>query len=74
MQFSALTLALQNFIGIFSGGYGRLTSAINTLLAILIGIDLVLMGLWWALGGGEQGVAPILITQRPGCGFAQAAA
>ena len=54
MQFSALTLALQNFIGIFSGGFGRLTSAINTLLAILIGIDLVLMGFWWALGGGEQ--------------------
>ena len=54
MQFNALTLALQNFIGVFSGGFGRLSSAINTLLALLIGIDLVLTGLWWALGGGEQ--------------------
>ena len=54
MQFSALTLALQNFISVFAGGFNRLSMAINTLLAILIGIDLVLMGLWWALGGGEQ--------------------
>jgi type IV secretion system protein TrbL len=54
MQFSALTLALQNFISVFAGGYSRLQGAVSTLLAILVGIDLVLMGLWWALGGGEQ--------------------
>ncbi len=57
MQFSALTLALQNFIAIFSGGFGRLSSAIQTLLALLVGVDLVLMGLWWALGGGAELVA-----------------
>src|SRR5258708_21339344 len=54
MQFNALTLTLQNFIGVFAGGFGRMSTAINTLLALLIGIELILMGCWWALGGGEQ--------------------
>ena len=54
MQFSVLTLTLQNFIAVFSGGFGRMQTSINSLLAILIGIELVLLGLWWALGGGEQ--------------------
>jgi type IV secretion system protein TrbL len=55
MQFSALTLTLQTFIGIFAGGFGRLSGAINTLLAILLGIELVMTGLFWALGGGQLG-------------------
>jgi type IV secretion system protein TrbL len=54
MQFSALTLALQNFISVFAGGFARMSTAINTLLAILIGIEILLMGFWWALNGGEQ--------------------
>ncbi|MGH7293818.1 MAG: type IV secretion system protein, partial [Polyangiaceae bacterium] len=54
MQFSALTLALQNFISVFGGGFGRMSNSIHTLLAILIGIELLLMGFWWALNGGEQ--------------------
>lgn len=53
MQFNVLTLTLQNFIGVFSGGFGRMTSAIDALLAALLGIDLVLTGLFWALAGGE---------------------
>src|SRR4051812_14645127 len=57
MEFNTLTLALQNFVGVFSGGYGRISGAAHALLAGLVGIDLLLMGFWWALGGGEQLVA-----------------
>ncbi len=54
MQFNILTLTLQHFVGVFSGGFGRMSSAVHALLAALVGIDLLLMGFWWALGGGEQ--------------------
>ncbi len=54
MKFNALTLTLQNFIAAFSGGYGRLQGAANSLLGILIGIEVVLLGLWTALGGGDN--------------------
>lgn len=57
MQFNSLTLTLNNFLAAFTGGYGRLTPAINHLLWLLGGIEIVLLGLWWALGGGEQLVA-----------------
>jgi type IV secretion system protein TrbL len=53
MQFNALTLTLQNFITVFSAGYGRLHGPIQALLGILIGIEIVLLGLWAALGGGD---------------------
>jgi type IV secretion system protein TrbL len=54
MQFNTLTLTLQNFIAAFSAGYGRLQGPIESLLRILVGIDVVLLGLWAALGGGES--------------------
>jgi type IV secretion system protein TrbL len=54
VQFNSLTLTLQNFIAAFSGGYSRLQGAANGLLAILVGIEVVLLGLWTALGGGEH--------------------
>ena len=54
MQFNSLTLTLQNFIAAFSGGYSRLQGAANGLLAILVGIEVVLLGLWTALDGGEH--------------------
>ena len=54
MDFNGLTETLNNFITVFSGGFERLSGAINALLALLGGIDLVLLGFWWALGGGEQ--------------------
>ena len=54
MHFNALTLTLQNFIAAFSGGYGRLQGAANSLLGILVGIEVVLLGLWTALGGGDH--------------------
>jgi type IV secretion system protein TrbL len=54
MQFNTLTLTLQNFIAAFSGGYARLQSAAGSLLGILVGIEVVLLGLWTALSGGEN--------------------
>jgi type IV secretion system protein TrbL len=54
MQFNALTLTLQNFITALSGAYGRLQGDANSLLSILIGIEVVLLGLWSALGGGDN--------------------
>jgi len=54
MKFNALTIALHNFITIFSAGAGRMTGYANTLLYSLAAIDVVLLGLWWALDGGER--------------------
>lgn len=54
MEFNNLTTTLTNFIGVFQGGYARLQPTINGLLAALAGIDIVLIGFWWALGGGER--------------------
>ena len=54
MQFNTLTLTLQNFIGALSGGYGRLQGPIHGLLAAMVGIEIVLLGLWTALGGGDN--------------------
>jgi type IV secretion system protein TrbL len=54
MQFNTLTLTLQNFITALSGSYGRIQGAANSLLSVLIGIEVVLLGLWTALGGGDN--------------------
>ena len=54
MKFNALTLALHNFIAIFSGGATRMSGYANSLLYSLAAIDIVLLGLWWALDGGER--------------------
>jgi type IV secretion system protein TrbL len=54
MQFNTLTLTLQNFITALSGSYGRIAGAADTLLSLLIGIEVVLLGLWTALGGGDN--------------------
>jgi type IV secretion system protein TrbL len=54
VQFNSLTLTLQNFIAAFSGGYARLQGSANSLLGILVGIEVVLLGLWAALGGGDN--------------------
>jgi type IV secretion system protein TrbL len=54
MEFNTLTTTLTNFVGIFQGGYSRLQPIVNGLLAALAGIDIVLLGFWWALGGGER--------------------
>jgi type IV secretion system protein TrbL len=54
MEFNTLTTTLTNFVGVFQGGYSRLQPIINGVLAALAGIDIVLIGFWWALGGGER--------------------
>ncbi len=54
MQFNTLTLTLQNFLTALSGGYSRIQGAASTLLGILVGIEVVLLGLWTALGGGDN--------------------
>src|SRR5580692_6853195 len=54
MQFNTLTLTLQNFISALSGAYGNIQGAASSLLGILIGIEVVLLGLWTALGGGDN--------------------
>src|SRR5262245_50220120 len=54
MKFNVLTLTLHNFIALFSGGATRVAGAANWLLGSLALIDVVLIGLWWALDGGER--------------------
>jgi type IV secretion system protein TrbL len=54
MQFNTLTLTLQNFIAALSGAYSRIQGSASTLLGILVGIEVVLLGLWTALGGGDN--------------------
>ncbi len=54
MEFNTLTTTLTTFVGVFQAGYSRLAPTINGLLAVLAGIDIVLLGFWWALGGGER--------------------
>jgi type IV secretion system protein TrbL len=54
MQFNTLTLTLQNFISALSGAYGNIQGAANSLLSLLVGIEVVLLGLWTALGGGDN--------------------
>jgi type IV secretion system protein TrbL len=54
MQFNTLTLTLQNFIMALSGAYSRIQGSASTLLGILVGIEVVLLGLWTALGGGDN--------------------
>lgn len=51
---SFLTRSLQQFIAVFGNGFQNLSHTINALLAVLAAIELALVGIWWALGGGEQ--------------------
>jgi type IV secretion system protein TrbL len=49
-----LTETLNNFLAAFGSGWSNLQPAINWLTGTLLGIEIVMLGLWWALGGGEQ--------------------
>jgi len=49
-----LTQTLNNFLTAFGAGWANLQPAINWLSGALLGIEIVMLGLWWALGGGEQ--------------------
>jgi len=44
MEFNTLTTTLTNFVGVFQGGYARLQPIVNSLLGLLAGIDIVLIG------------------------------
>lgn len=49
-----LTQTLNNFLAAFGAGWSNLQPAISWLTGALLGIEIVMLGLWWALGGGEQ--------------------
>lgn len=54
MNTQILTDTLSAFLAAFNAGWGNLQPAIIWLSGTLLAIELVMMGLWWALGGGEQ--------------------
>ncbi|ARM30495.1 P-type conjugative transfer protein TrbL [Prosthecochloris sp. HL-130-GSB] len=54
MNAGILTETLNHFISAFSASWGNLQPSINWLIGILLSIEIVLLGLWWALSGGER--------------------
>lgn len=48
-----LTHLLQAFLTVFSGGWSALQPSAMSLFAILVGLELTLSGLWWALSGDD---------------------
>ena len=48
-----LTHLLQAFLTVFSGGWSALQPSALSLFAILVGLELTLSGLWWALSGDD---------------------
>ena len=53
-EFNTLTSTLTTLIDAFSVGYANLIGDIDYLLYTLGGIEITLIGLYWALGGGER--------------------
>jgi type IV secretion system protein TrbL len=51
MEPGILTTTLQSFIKDFSNGWFLLQPAINFLIKVFLGIEIVMIGLWMALGG-----------------------
>lgn len=55
MDTAILTNSLNQFLTTFNAAYGLIwTNGGQTLLWLLAGIELVLIALWWALGGNNQ--------------------
>lgn len=54
MNLNVLSTTLTNFIGTFSAAWGNILPAINYLIGTLLAIEIVLIGLFWALGGGDK--------------------
>jgi len=54
MDFNSLTTTLHNFLGAFNGGYALLLPSVRWLTASLLVIELILIGLFWAISGGER--------------------
>jgi type IV secretion system protein TrbL len=51
MEPGVLTTTLGHFLQAFSHGWGNLQPAINFLIKVFLGIEIVMFGLWMALGG-----------------------
>lgn len=51
METEVLTTTLRDFQNIFSQGWGNLQPAIQFLIRIFLGIEIVFFGLWMAVGG-----------------------
>ena len=49
-----LTTTLNNFLTAFSAGWSNLQPAINYLIGTFLAIEIIMIGLWMALGGGDQ--------------------
>lgn len=47
-----LTDTLNHFLDAFTASWGYLQPSINWLIGILLSIEILLLGLWWALSGG----------------------
>ncbi len=54
MEPGILTQALTNFQTAFSSGWSNLQPAINYLIGTFLAIEIIMIGLWMALGGGDQ--------------------
>ena len=55
MDTAILTNSLNQFLTVFNAAYGLIWSnGGQALLWVLAGIELVLVALWWALGGNAQ--------------------
>lgn len=51
MEPGILSQTLQNFLVVFSHAWGNLQPAIGFLIKVFLGIEIVMFGLWMALGG-----------------------
>jgi type IV secretion system protein TrbL len=54
MNFNILTDTLTIFVNAFSAGWNNILPAVNYLIGALLAIELVLVGLFYALGGGDK--------------------
>jgi type IV secretion system protein TrbL len=48
-----LTQLLQSFLTVFNGGWSSLQPSAMSLFHLLVGIELTLSGLWWAMSGND---------------------
>ncbi len=51
---------MNSFVRYIDGGFGLLGGHVRALTSLIVGIDITLAGLFWALGGGDEIVARLL--------------
>src|SRR3546814_18177315 len=59
---SVIDQFMQAFVAYIDSGFGLLGGDVGFLTTILIGIDITLAGLFWALGGEDDVIAKFLKT------------